>query len=119
MLNNGVFKNWYKSFLCTIIGLALFPTICFAATNLGELANELSSPVDLFTSIITKICYVIGFVLIIGSVLQYKRYRENSSEVRLSQPILLFIFGVVIVILPLIPQWLSARTPNIPYTIRQ
>lgn len=114
-----VFKRYKISASLLVMVLTSWSSYCLAATNLGELANELSTPVDLFTSIIVKICYVIGFVLIVGSGLQYKRYRENPSEVRFSQPVLLFIFGVVVIILPLIPQWLSARTPNIPYSIRQ
>lgn len=107
------FLQWF-----VIPSLLLIPALSFASETLGTLANTLSDPVDLFTGIIYKICYVIGFVLIIGSVLQYKRHRDNPSEVRLSQPVLLLLLGIIIVVLPLIPQWLSTNTVN-PALIRQ
>lgn len=100
-----LFLQWF-----IIPSLIAIPAVSFASESLGTLANTLSAPVDLFTGIIYKVCYVIGFVLIVGSVLQYKRYRDNPNEVRLSQPILLLLLGGIIIILPLIPQWLSTKT---------
>lgn len=101
------FGQWF-----VIPFLLLTPALSFASETLGSLANTLSAPVDLFTGIIYKICYVIGFVLIIGSILQYKRHRDNPNEVRLSQPVMLLLLGIIIAILPLIPQWLSTNTVN-------
>lgn len=91
------------------LGIIFFADLAYASQNIGVIANQLTSPVDFLTTIIYKICYLIGFVLVVSSFFQYRRYRNNPTEVRLSQPVMLLILGICIGLLPLIPQFLSSR----------
>lgn len=105
-----VFQKKYMKEIVFCCGFLLFFTQASYAAGIGEMAESLLGPLGYLTSIVNKICYVIGFTLIVGSGMQYKRYRDNPTEVRLGQVLMLLIFGIIVVILPLIPEWLSGKT---------
>jgi hypothetical protein len=47
----------------------------------------------------------IGIALLFGSIIQYKNYRNNPSQVPLSRPITLLIFGVILIVLPILTKF--------------
>ena len=79
------------------------------AANIGAAAESALEPVGFLSSFITNMCYVIAVVLIAGSFMQYKRHRDNPTEVRLSTPVMLLLLGLIVGAVPLIPQFLSNR----------
>jgi hypothetical protein len=79
------------------------------AANIGAAAESALEPVGFLSSFISNMCYVIAVVLIVGSFMQYKRHRDNPTEVRLSTPVMLLLLGLIIGAIPLLPQYLSNR----------
>lgn len=70
--------------------------------SLGQLANQTMEPVGVLTRTMYNICYVLGATMLLGSVIQYKNYRDNPSQVRLSRPIFLLVIGLVLLAIPFI-----------------
>ena len=84
------------------------------AANIGVVAEEALEPVGFLSSFVSKMCYVIGTILIVGSLMQYKRHRDNPTEVRISKPLMLLLLGLVIALIPLVPQFLASRSGAAP-----
>ena len=73
------------------------------ARSIGELSERIMAPATGLERATELICYVLGVGMLTGSLLQYRRHRQNPSEVRLSGPVLLLILGFLLVIFP----WLA------------
>lgn len=92
--------------------LAFLPSIVFAAdVSLGQLSTSLMGPVSVLADLMYKICYVLGAMFLLGSVLQYKNHRDNPSQVPISRPILLLVFGLILIGFPFFAQ-LSSGAPK-------
>lgn len=73
--------------------------------SLGDLSDKLLLPMSLLTSALYNMSLVIGIALLFGALIQYKNYRNNPSQVPLSRPITLLIFGVILVVLPILTKY--------------
>lgn len=97
----GVFKD--KLLRLWVGGLALVMTQISYADEPGSLAQVSSNilgPVSLFTKTLYSACYVLGAMLIMSSIVQYRDHRNNPSQVPISRPVSLLIFGLLLIGLP-------------------
>lgn len=76
-----------------------------APNSLGDLSDKLLLPMSLLTSALYNMSLAIGIALLFGSLIQYKNYRNNPSQVPLSRPITLLIFGLVLISLPILTKF--------------
>lgn len=91
-----------------ILSILLFSSInAFALIpgSLGDLSDKLLLPMSLLTSALYNMSLAIGIALLFGSLIQYKNYRNNPSQVPLSRPITLLVFGVLLIVLPLLTKF--------------
>lgn len=77
------------------------------AASLGELSNNLMSPVSGLAKIIHTISYITGGAFIVGSVMQYKQHRENPQQVRLSKPLSWLFLGIILISIPFLTKMFS------------
>lgn len=101
-LKNFVMKKniLFILFIVSINAYALIP-----GGSLGDLSDKLLLPMSLLTGALYNMSLAIGIALLFGSLIQYKNYRNNPSQVPLSRPITLLIFGVVLVVLPILTKF--------------
>jgi Ca2+/H+ antiporter len=85
--------------LVSIDAYALIPD------SLGDLSDKLLLPMSLLTSALYNMSLAIGIALLFGALIQYKNYRNNPSQVPLSRPITLLVFGVILVVLPILTKF--------------
>ena len=102
-------KYMFKKIINFLMLYFVMANIAYA-TNIGVAAENLVGPLDAFSGLVYKICYVVGVVLVVGGLVQFKKHRDNPSEVPLSRAVILLILGVVVGLLPLIPHWLVTTT---------
>jgi len=95
-------KSVMKPFVVILGFLSL--TLAHAQISLGDMAENVLGPAGMLSGFIYKGCYIFGGGLIVASFIQYRRHRQNPSQVRLSQPVALFLFGIVFILLPLVAQ---------------
>lgn len=80
-------------------------TYALVPNSLGDLSDKLLLPMSLLTSALYNMSLVIGIALLFGALIQYKNYRNNPSQVPLSRPITLLVFGVILVVLPILTKF--------------
>jgi hypothetical protein len=91
-----------------IIGLSVF---CLINTALGQSMTEgIGNTLFVLQSMVHKICLVTGIGCVIGGFIQYKMYRDNPSNVRLSMPIWLWIIGFSLIGLVYLPSPITDPT---------
>lgn len=92
--------------------LFLVPSYAYALIpdSLGDLSNRLLLPMSLLTSALYNMSLAIGIALLFGALIQYKNYRNNPSQVPLSRPITLLVFGVILVVLPILTHFSESAT---------
>jgi hypothetical protein len=93
------FKNKLTKLLSIFILLMVSPLI-YAEPSLAQVSSNMLVPVTMFTKMLHSCCYIIGIMLLMGSITQYREHRNNASQVPLSRPILLLIFGLLLIGLP-------------------
>jgi len=71
--------------------------------SFGDIANSLFGNVLDIRGIVRAVCIIAGSALILGSLFQYKKHRNNPSEVPLSTPIMTFLVGLGLIALSFIP----------------
>lgn len=76
----------------------IFPYSVFAIT-LGEVANKAQQPMYMASSFLESSCVIIGFGFIAFAYANYRRYRINPYEIRLSSIIVELILGLVLILL--------------------
>lgn len=102
-------KNQLNRLFLILIFCLSYPTLSLAS-DVGEVVNNILSPISAFTDAFYKICYVMGALLIIGAGVQYRMYRKNPIQIRLSNIFFLIIIGIVVLCLPFIAKLsISAR----------
>ena len=95
-------------FLCILI-TACYCNTCYAEdANLSRVVDNIMGPLSSFIAIFYKLCYIIGAMLIIGSFIQYRLYRKNPIQVRLSNVFFLLIIGIVVLCLPTLANFSSS-----------
>jgi len=73
--------------------------------SLGDLSDRLLIPMSLLTSALYNMSLAIGIALLFGALIQYKNYRNNPSQVPLSRPIILLVFGLILIALPILAKF--------------
>jgi intracellular multiplication protein IcmD len=71
--------------------------------SFGEIASNLFGNVLDIRGIVRAICIITGAALVLGSIFQYKKHRNNPSEVPLSTPIMTLLAGLALIALAFIP----------------
>ena len=76
----------------------------YAGVSLGEVSERALMPAEFLVKLAYMACLVIGIGLILASGIQYNQHRNNPLQVRLSQPIYLLIFGLILILIPIVAQ---------------
>ncbi len=84
-----------------IFAIFLLPGLALAASGLGAVASSLMGPVTLMTSFVNTMAIVIGVGFLFASFFKYMQHRVNALAVPISSVVYLFIFGIVLVLLPI------------------
>jgi hypothetical protein len=93
----------------TLVGIFYFiiatcaPVLAFANESIGDVASNIVSGEINIRTILQDICIITGVSFILGSIVQYRKHRQNPSEVTLSTVIVTFIIGVLVLLMALIP----------------
>ena len=81
-----------------------FPLPVLAETwDFGEIAENLFAGGVIIENLIRAVCIITGVTLVFASFLQYKKHRNNPSEVPLSTPIMTLLVGLALIALSFIP----------------
>jgi Ca2+/H+ antiporter len=94
-----------KKIILFILLIASINAYALIPNSLGDLSDKLLLPMSLLTSALYNMSLAIGIALLFGSLIQYKNYRNNPSQVPLSRPITLLVFGVILVVLPILTKF--------------
>ena len=89
-----------KALLIAVTLLWILPA---HAASLGDVAANLFVSVQGIKSIMDVLCYMTGAGLLLGCFFRFIKYRKNPIEAPLSSVIVLFLTGLIVVLLPLIP----------------
>ncbi|BBB15909.1 Dot/Icm secretion system protein IcmD [Candidatus Rickettsiella viridis] len=88
-----------------IVAFSFFMSMnVYAANSLGELTDRMMLPFSVLTSALYNISLAIGIALLFGALIQYKNHKNNPGQVPFSRPITLLIFGVVLIVLPILAK---------------
>jgi len=90
----------------------MFSITTHAAVNWGDVAENVLVPANALIKAAYTMCYVIGMGLIFGSLVQYRSHKQSPTQVRIGQPIMLLIFGIVLLCLPFLAQLSSSALSN-------
>jgi len=70
-------------------------------TGFGTMASHMvQGPMTILMHFIDDACYVAGIVLLLVGFSKFMRYRRNPQETPISTPIVYFILGVLVILLP-------------------
>lgn len=71
----------------------------------GDIAVDLvAGPATGLARLMHAVCMIAGVGFLLGSVMQYKQYRDHPTQVRISTPIMLFCLGIALILIPLLPR---------------
>jgi len=70
----------------------------------GSIANNLFGEELVVKGIIKSVCVATGGAMILASFIQFRKYRKNPVETRLSQVVTTFIVGLIILLLYFLPM---------------
>lgn len=88
-----------------IIGLLFNLSAIASHTSLGDVAHYAMEPATGIAKAASAISIIIGIGFVISGYEQFRRYREKDQTVKISNFILLFLFGVVLIALPLLAKY--------------
>lgn len=96
----------YLKQILALLSLYFFSARCLAqnSESLGGAIGNLLQPLGMLGQLIKVTCIVAGVGFIVGSLVRFKRYRQNPVEAPLSSSIMLFITGLALLALALIPM---------------
>lgn len=98
------------AWLCCAIGsvFAVSSSIMAAGggkpVGVGVIANNLFDVGLNVRKIVQAVCIITGTCLIVGAMIQYKKYRQNPAEVKLSTLLFTLIVGLCLIALTFIPM---------------
>ena len=91
-------------------------TLFFSTANalstdsLGDLSDKLMLPLSYLTAGLYDISIAIGIALLFGSFIQYRNHKKNPGQVPLGRPVALFIFGALLIALPLLAKFSASAS---------
>ena len=71
--------------------------------SFGDIANTLFGGALSIKGMVRAICIIAGVALILNSLFQFKKHRNNPSEVPISTPIMTLVVGLGLIALSFIP----------------
>jgi amino acid transporter len=77
------------------------------APSVGDVASNLTVASGLFAGMLGSIFYIVGVALVTASIMQYREYKRNPAQTPISRPIILFICGLVLGLMPVAAQYLN------------
>lgn len=86
-------------FLKSILSFLLIYPYTVSAGSLGDVAHNAQEPISLASTFLEASCIVIGFGFIAFAYANYRRYKINPYEIRLSSIFVELILGLVLVLL--------------------
>lgn len=101
MVQSNMFFIIFVAILFTTI-----PTVAFAVSSGGGLTDIFNSLVGVGMTVhdlIQAVCIVTGSGLLLGAIIQYKKYRQNPIETKLSAILINVVVGIALIILAFIP----------------
>ncbi len=78
------------------------------ATSLGQASINAIEPISIFTTVLYDLCYILGTAFVLGSIIRYKEHRNNPSQTPISRVIMLLIFGLILLVIPVLTQFSSS-----------
>ncbi len=96
-----MYKTIYKKLLCTLlVSVGIFlPALAFGS-DIASLAANLLGPTVLITQFLVYACYIVGVIFCFMAIAQYTVHRESPKLVPLSTPVMLVLFGILLILLP-------------------
>lgn len=88
--------------LFCIVMISLY-TCNVQAESLGDLANTIYEPVSIVIQLVRAVSIICGAGLLLGGILKFVDYRRNPMQVRSSTVVFMFIFGLSLILVGLIP----------------
>lgn len=94
------------------LGNLLLCSLSYAeATGIGAVANNLMTPVGLFSDFIYTGCIVLGASFIFAGIIKYIDHRRSPLFVPISTVVFLFFAGILLLILPFAYKFIQHGTP--------
>jgi len=91
---------YVKKFLRMTFGCCA-PCIAYAETpSIGNVSENILSMLATVNDAAYSICYALGIGLLFSSMILYRKHRQNPTEIRLGQVILVALSGVAVGGLP-------------------
>ena len=113
MRNNFYQRYWKRLNNWILFACAIFLnapiTSAYAAPQDENVAGNLTQITSVFTGVFSGVFYIIGIMLFMAGVLQYREFRNNPSQTPLSRVIVLLISGILVGFFPLGSAWVSHR----------
>lgn len=81
------------------------PAYALPSGSLGDLSDKLMMPMSVLVSALYNVSLAIGIALLFGALIQYRNHKNNPGQVPISRPITLLIFGLLLVVLPVLAKF--------------
>lgn len=96
-----------KRLMKTIIVLAAVVVVpCLARSyGYGETSNMIFKGTQVIGRMMNVICWITGGVMLLGSMIKYKKYRENPVEVRFSSVMSMLVTSLALIALGFVPMF--------------
>jgi Ca2+/H+ antiporter len=91
-------KKWFVSLGAVWVQQAY----ALPPNSLGDLSDKLLFPMSVLTAALYNISLAIGVALLFGAFIQYRNHRKNPGQVLLSRPVTLLVFGLILLVLPVL-----------------
>jgi hypothetical protein len=90
--------------IAVIVFAIILPSLSFAeGGSIGDVAENLVQGELTIRDVIQDICIITGVAFILGSLIQYRKHRQNPSEVTLSTVFVNLIIGILVLLMAFIP----------------
>lgn len=86
-----------------LILVAMFSSVAHSSTSIGTVAGNLFGVGMSIREVVRTVCIIAGSGLILASLIQYKKHRQNPIEATWGTIIFTFVSGVAIICLTFIP----------------
>jgi len=75
----------------------------------GNISSNATDVAGLMAQFLTSASYVIGIGFLMASLVKYKQYRDNPNQTTLWSPISLLLFGLLLILIPLISSIMADK----------
>ena len=93
-----------KTILMFVLMGVTFPVLA-ADYGYANMSNTLFKGTQVIAEMMHVICWVTGGVMLIGSMVKYKKYRQNPVEVRFSSVMSMLVTALLMIALGFVPMF--------------